>query len=559
MVKNLVFKIIDTLKMLALLIPLFSLWACQPDATNEAQVKLRDLTIIENGQQLNTNALDGDWIQGNGFIEKSGKGPVLYVDKYVEDADFEMSINMSLDTIGKTTALLLFFHNHFGFDSNSKEEDKANRFFLYSPALDSLLYFDKTEAFITPGNIFEFKVTRVSDSLTFSIDQKRIATINIKQLTYPFQGNIGLRPWRNGIKIYDWKFKGQYSDFPELDFLFARGEAGYNCFRIPALLETPSGDLLAFAEGRQNSCQDNGDVDLVLKRSTDKGLTWSPLEVIWEDGGNTCSYPTPIIDQQSGRIILLGIGQLGIDHFQDIYAGKAEGTRRVYVMYSEDEGKSWSAAKEITSNVKEKNWTYYGLGYTGAIQLKQEQYKDRILIPAYHGEVGSTTNFVHTIYSDDFGDTWQIGKTIRPGGNNEAELIELPNGDIQINMRNDLPHEKYRRIATSADGGVNFEKLHFDDELDGSICLANLIAVEHDGKAITHYYCSPDNLWGRENLTLRTSENLGENWERSKVLFRGPSAYSDIIIKPNKELFALIECGDVDPYQGIQFIRTQLD
>ncbi|MEQ9068881.1 MAG: sialidase family protein, partial [Gimesia chilikensis] len=82
--------------------------------------------------------------------------------------------------------------------------------------------------------------------------------------------------------------------------VFEKGEAGYHGFRIPALLVTPKGTLLAFAEARKNNLGDSGDIDLVLKRSSDNGKTWSPLAVLWNDGENTCGNPCPVVDESTG-------------------------------------------------------------------------------------------------------------------------------------------------------------------------------------------------------------------------------------------------------------------
>jgi len=92
---------------------------------------------------------------------------------------------------------------------------------------------------------------------------------------------------------------------------------GYACFRIPAVVKTVEGTLLAFAEGRVNHCGDAGDIDIVLKRSTDGGRTWGPLQVVNEGAGDTHGNPAPIVDRGTGRIVLA----------ETYNPGRADGTR----------------------------------------------------------------------------------------------------------------------------------------------------------------------------------------------------------------------------------------
>src|SRR5262249_34637800 len=102
--------------------------------------------------------------------------------------------------------------------------------------------------------------------------------------------------------------------------LFQSGKEGYHTFRIPALLVTPKGTVLAFCEGRKKGRGDSGDIDVVLKRSTDGGKTWKALQVIADDGANTVGNPCPVVERSTGTIWLLLTHNLGTDTEKTIRA-----------------------------------------------------------------------------------------------------------------------------------------------------------------------------------------------------------------------------------------------
>ncbi len=195
----------------------------------------------------------------------------------------------------------------------------------------------------------------------------------------------------------------------QLNHLYKCGEEGYQCFRIPAIVTTTRGTLLAFAEGRKNNCSDSGDIDLVVKRSVDGGKTWSGLSVVWDDGANTCGNPAPVVDRKTGRIILLSTWNLGTDHEPQIIEGNSRDTRRIFVMSSLDDGISWSASLEITQDVKKPNWTWYATGPVNGIQIQTGKFRGRLIVPCDHIEAGTKRYYAHTIHSDNGGLTWVLG------------------------------------------------------------------------------------------------------------------------------------------------------
>jgi len=136
---------------------------------------------------------------------------------------------------------------------------------------------------------------------------------------------------------------------PEQIDVFTSGEDGYHTYRIPAVLVTPEGTVLAFCEGRKGSRSDTGDIDLLLKRSTDGGRTFSKQQIVWNDGPNTCGNPCSVIDRTTGKIHLLLTHNLGVDTEREIVGRKSEGTRTVWVATSDDDGESWSKPRRSPS------------------------------------------------------------------------------------------------------------------------------------------------------------------------------------------------------------------
>jgi len=339
-----------------------------------------------------------------------------------------------------------------------------------------------------------------------------------------------------------------------LDYLFEAGTEGYQCFRIPALVTTTDGTLLAFAEGRKKGCSDTGDIDLVMKRSEDNGKTWSSLEVIWDDGENVCGNPAPVVDETTGNIHLLSTWNLGTDHEKDIIAGHSKDTRRVFVMKSDNDGKKWSTPVEITTTVKKDHWTWYATGPCHGIQLKKGGAAGRLLIPCDHIEAETKKYYSHSIFSDDHGETWELGGTTPQDQVNECTVAELSDGRVFLNMRNYDRTQKSRKIAYSEDGGGSWGNIKSDTNLVEPICQASLLSVGiANGEAPALFFLNPADKNERQQMTLRISRDNGQNWTGSMVLHQGPSAYSDLAILANGNLGCFYEAGESSPYQGIVF------
>jgi len=354
-------------------------------------------------------------------------------------------------------------------------------------------------------------------------------------------------------------FGQNQTNVDSLNFIFKSGTDGYASFRIPAIVTTTKGIILAFAEGRKKGTSDSGDIDLVMKSSGDQGKTWSKLKVLRDDADNVCGNPAPVVDQNTGMIYLLSTWNLGSDNEKSIISLASKDTRRVFILSSSDNGDTWSEAKEITASVKLNSWTWYASGPCHGIQVEKGAAKGRLIIPCDHIESGTNKYYSHNIYSDDHGKTWKIGGTTPQDQVNESTVAELSNGTLMLNMRNYDRTVKSRKVSLSTDGGITWGNIYSDTTLIESICQGSLLSVIPKRKGKTQLlFINPADQNSRRNITLRLSLDDGKSWIKSKSLYSGPSAYSDITRLADGSIGCLYEAGYKKAYEGIVFQKVSL-
>jgi sialidase-1 len=325
---------------------------------------------------------------------------------------------------------------------------------------------------------------------------------------------------------------------PRLD-VFRAGEGGYHSYRIPALIVSPKGTLLAFCEGRKNSASDTGDIDIVLRRSTDRGKSWGPLKKIADMGEDTIGNPTPVVERKTGAILLLLTSNPG--RVAERQTGPRD--RRVWILRSTDDGAAWSAPAEITAQVKLADWTWYATGPGNGIQLRS----GRLVIPCDHNTADGR-RFSHIIYSDDRGATWKIGG-IAEEKTNESAIVELKHGELLWNMRS--YHGKNRRaVQRSQDGGLTWSPLVLDEALIEPVCEASMI-TDAKGRVL---FSNPA-ATTRTRMTVRMSSDGGHTWPAAQVIYEGPAAYSSLAALRSGAIGLLYELGEKGPYERIAFTR----
>ena len=330
--------------------------------------------------------------------------------------------------------------------------------------------------------------------------------------------------------------------------VFVSGQDGYHTFRIPSVIVTPKGTVLAFAEGRKAGRGDAGNIDLVLKRSADGGKTWGPLETVWDDADNTCGNPCPVIDAKTGTFHLLLTHNLGKDSEAKIVAGTSEKPRTVWITTSADDGRSWTKPREITKAVTKPGWTWYATGPGVGIQLKS----GRLLVPCDSKSDLGKVRESHVIVSDDGGKTWELGGVVGPHCN-ECQAVELSDGRVMLNIRTYRANNR-RLVAVSSDGGQTFTEPKEDPTLIEPVCQASILRLPGAGILFSNPASRK-----REKMTLRLSEDEGQTWAYSRELYNGPSAYSCLTVLPNGDVGCLYERGTKSAYDEIAFAIVPRD
>jgi sialidase-1 len=352
----------------------------------------------------------------------------------------------------------------------------------------------------------------------------------------------------------------------EQRILFAAGrDPGYACFRIPAIVRTTGGTLLAFAEGRVLDCGDATDIDIVLKRSTDGGRTWGPLQVVNEGGGDTHGNPAPVVDRVTGRILLA----------ETYNTGRADGgncrmpcDRTPHLQYSDDDGGTWSVPRDLSDEIlPPRRSSWYATGPVHGVQLGRGPYAGRLVF-GVNAETwdGSRVSANHAALavSDDGGAHWRLGAIdswpVAADGTfrqkpSELTLAERADGSLLVSGREqdgtDLGH---RTQAVSHDGGDSFASPFraLPDLYAPQVQCATLDLGE---RLLLSCPADPDR---RRTMTIRSSYDGGRTWDtpdRGTVVTTDWSGYSDMARVDQGTVGLLYEAGAVDARDEIRFAR----
>lgn len=340
------------------------------------------------------------------------------------------------------------------------------------------------------------------------------------------------------------------ADLYQVD-LFAAGEAGVHTYRIPALLQTRRGTLLAIADARPDSSSDlPGRLWLVMRRSSDGGRTWSPARALYKPASGGAGDASLLLEPGTGRVwCFFGYGPPGIG-FPTAKPGAVTGpeTLQFHAMHSDDDGEAWSTPVDLTPQVKDPAWQ--AMFATSGTHFAT--HRGRFVVPLVVRERRDGPTTSRNAYSDDRGKTWKIGPAIGPG-TDESKAVELADGTAMQNMR--IAGGKTRAIARSRDGGVTFDQAAPEAALPDPSCNAG-IAVLRKGVLV---FTNAASATKRENLTARLSYDDGRTWPYARTLYAGPAAYSTVIPLKGRDLGVLYERGEKNPAERITFARFSED
>jgi sialidase-1 len=353
--------------------------------------------------------------------------------------------------------------------------------------------------------------------------------------------------------------------------IFVSGTDGYSKYRIPSILTTKKGTILAFAEGRATMA-DMAENDIVLKRSEDNGKTWNNIQVVASDGKNSLNNPLCVEIEVSGRILLMYQRYPYPLKEREVTPGfNHEKALISYIIHSDDDGLTWTNPKDITRESKRPsiaNTLSTGPGV--GIQLKYGPKIGRILIPCNQGPWGKWKNYV--LISDDQGESWRIGSiTPQPGkkwGGNEVQIVELTDGKILMNSRfydisifGRRKHPRCRLAAYSEDAGETWSQLTPDTALISSCCQGSIIRYtsETEGDRNRILFSNPAVTRGRTTGTIQMSYDEGKTWPVSKLLVPKKYSYSCLTVLANNTIGVIFESDNDEGIWCMRFAQFSVE
>ncbi|WP_327694806.1 sialidase family protein [Streptomyces sp. NBC_00459] len=358
---------------------------------------------------------------------------------------------------------------------------------------------------------------------------------------------------------------------------YTAGRGGYDTYRIPATVKTRKGTLLAFAEGRHNGAGDSGNIDVVLRRSMDGGCTWGPLSVVAAGRGDTRGNPAPVVDERTGRIVLVTSYNSGVVTEAQIMRGEAtpQQSRRVFVQTSTgtNDGRRFTPPRDITAQVKRSNWRWYATGPGHAVFLSRGPHAGRIVIPSNHSaappkgsaDTGQESRYYggHAIYSDNGGRTWRIGFVDDSYDGienaNETSAAQLPDGRLYFSSRDQNGLMPGNRLdAYSSDGAKSLDRPYTVQPTLNDVPIVQGSVLQLRGGSDALLFSGPSEPTARRSMAVWRSGDGGETFTKVLTLSNRRAAYSDLVRVDRRVVGVLYETGTEGTYESIEFRRVSV-
>lgn len=333
--------------------------------------------------------------------------------------------------------------------------------------------------------------------------------------------------------------------------IYVQNSEGYPIFRIPAAVTTKAGTILCFCEGRE-AYSDNGNIDMVVKRSVDHGKTWSPLTVIADAGTDRYGNPVPIVLDDGTVMLVFGWS-----------VASSSSSTKVFYCTSKDDGVSWSTPVEITSQVKVPTRTKYQTGPVHGIVKQRDPHKGRIIVPVYGTSSNGTPSGV--FWSDDNGASWHPGGSVDYKYGGEPTVTERGDGSLIINMRDNNSANPYRYQAVSSDGGQTWGTVQATQLIEPNGCEGALLtySLGTTAKSSVLLFSNPNHTESRRHGSVKISRDGGSNWTAmyqytKTTTYDMYSSYSDLVIVGGDVIGVVYEAGYKNNY-GIRFKSFGID
>ena len=341
------------------------------------------------------------------------------------------------------------------------------------------------------------------------------------------------------------------------------GDAGVHTYRIPAMAVANDGTVIVAFDARNDSSGDlPGDIDIMVRRSSDLGRSWSPAQRVADfDGGYGAGDASLLADDATGRVFLFyGYGPPGVGLFQSNADRDPASVRTTHphVMWSDNGGRSWQGPRNLIADIKPEGAR--GLFATSGhgIQLSQHSPAPGRLLQPFAWLDGDNAMHAGNAYSDDHGATWRMGASIGTGLD-ENKAVELAGGRVMQNIRA-FKGQRHRWVAYSEDGGIRFgapvpERQLVDPRNNADIIRVHPDATPDSPEARMLLFSNTNHATKRVDLTVRLSCDSGKTWPVAKVLHAGPAMYSTMARLPDGSFGILYENGSND---GLTFARFNL-